>query len=61
MNWEAIGAVGEVSGALLVGVTLIYLAIQDPVANRAAREISRLVRRVSSHTEIRCPFHPAVM
>ena len=28
MNWQAIGAVGEVLGGLLVGVTLIYLAIQ---------------------------------
>ena len=26
MNWEAIGAIGEVLGAILVGATLIYLA-----------------------------------
>ena len=31
MNWEAIGAVGEVGGALLVGVTLIYLGLHGPV------------------------------
>lgn len=28
MNWEAIGAVGEVLGALAVVLTLVYLAIQ---------------------------------
>jgi len=28
MNWEAIGAIGEIAGAVLVGITLIYLAVQ---------------------------------
>ncbi len=28
MNWDAIGAVGEVLGATLVGATLIYLAVR---------------------------------
>ena len=28
MNWDAIGAIGQVLGALLVGITLIYLARQ---------------------------------
>ena len=28
MNWDAVGAIGQVVGALLVGVTLIYLARQ---------------------------------
>ena len=28
MNWEAVSAVGQVAGAVLVGVTLIYLARQ---------------------------------
>ena len=28
MNWEAIGAIGEILGALAVLVTLLYLAIQ---------------------------------
>jgi len=28
MNWDAIGAIGEIIGALAVVVTLIYLAIQ---------------------------------
>ena len=28
MNWDALGAVGELLGAVLVGTTLIYLAFQ---------------------------------
>ena len=28
MNWEAIGAIGEVAGALAVFGTLLYLALQ---------------------------------
>ncbi len=28
MNWEAIGAIGEITGALAVVITLIYLSIQ---------------------------------
>ena len=37
MNWEAIGAAGEVLGAVAVFVTLVYLATQI----RHAREESR--------------------
>jgi hypothetical protein len=28
MNWDAIGAIGEIVGALAVLITLIYLAMQ---------------------------------
>lgn len=28
MNWEAVGAVGEIAGAITVLITLIYLALQ---------------------------------
>ena len=28
MNWEAIGAIGEITGALAVVVTLVYLSFQ---------------------------------
>jgi hypothetical protein len=28
VNWEAVGAIGQLVGAVLVGVTLIYLALQ---------------------------------
>ena len=37
MNWEAIGAVGEVMGALGVVVTLAYLASQIRAQNRESR------------------------
>lgn len=37
MNWDAIGAVGEILGAAGVIVTLAYLARQIHVSNRAAR------------------------
>ena len=37
MNWDAIGAVGEIVGAVAVIATLIYLAIQIKDSARAAR------------------------
>jgi hypothetical protein len=56
MNWEAIGAVGEIVGALAVLVTLIYLAIQVRHTRRAqqaeAIRANRLERR-EFHTAIR--------
>jgi len=37
MNWEAIGAIGEIVGALAVVGSLVYLASQIRVSNIAAR------------------------
>jgi len=37
MNWDAIGAIGEVIGAMAVVLSLIYLATQVHVSNRLAR------------------------
>ena len=37
MNWDAIGAIGEVVGALAVVLSLIYLATQIRAGTRAAR------------------------
>ena len=37
INWEAIGAIGEVAGAIGVIVTLIYLAIQIRHNTRSSR------------------------
>ena len=34
MNWEAIGAIGEVIGAAAVVITLVYLAIQIRQSNQ---------------------------
>ncbi len=44
MSWEAIGAIGEVIGALAVVVTLAYLASQVRYAKIAASDSNRLVR-----------------
>ena len=37
MNWEAIGAIGEIVGAAAVVLTLIYLAGQVKTSNRLSR------------------------
>ena len=42
MNWEAIGAVGEIAGATAVVLSLIYLAIQGRQNSNMARAESRL-------------------
>jgi len=38
MNWEAIGAVGEIIGAIAVVVSLVYLASQLRQGNELAKE-----------------------
>ena len=35
MNWEAIGAIGEVLGAVSVLITLLYLSRQISASNKA--------------------------
>jgi hypothetical protein len=37
MNWEAIGAVGSILGAITVVVSVVYLARQISMSNRLAR------------------------
>ena len=37
MNWDAIGAVGEIVGAMAVVVSLVYLGSQIRVQNRESR------------------------
>ena len=44
MNWEAIGATGEILGALAVVLTLIYLAVQVRHARDATMDQNRLTR-----------------
>ena len=44
MNWEAIGAVGELLGATVVVITLIYLAMQVKSAKLTAIDANRLAR-----------------
>ena len=42
INWEAIGAVGEVAGALGVIITLVYLSVQIRASTLASRVESKL-------------------
>ena len=44
MNWEAIGAIGEIVGALAVVLTLVYLAYQVRYAKTATVDQNRLTR-----------------
>jgi len=53
MNWDAIGAAGEVVGAIAVVVSLMYLAVQIRAQNRESRlasihEILNAFRNVQS-------------
>lgn len=41
MNWEALGAIGEVLGSLLVLATLIYVAIQTRDLNKQSQAEAR--------------------
>ena len=53
MNWDAIGAVGEILGAAAVVATLVYLAIQVRSAKSAAADVNRLSRAVGVRENIR--------
>ncbi len=44
MNWEAIGAIGEILGAFAVVLTLAYLAVQVRYAKLATADQNRLNR-----------------
>jgi hypothetical protein len=37
MNWDALGAIGEVVGAIAVVVSLLYLAVQIRAQNRESQ------------------------
>ena len=62
MDWDAIGAVGEILGAIAVVVTLIYFGKQLTQANRistvtGARELQQMYTHVytliTTNSEIR--------
>ena len=61
MNWDALGAIGEIAGALGVILTLLYLARQINESNRATRQsatqeiqnqIAQWVYKTNSSTEL---------
>jgi hypothetical protein len=47
MDWDAIGATGEIIGALAVVVTLLYLARQTRVSGKASISASRSASAVA--------------
>ena len=62
MNWEAIGAIGEIVGALAVVLTLAYLALQVTTAKRAtidqntlsrANGVREMILAISTNDELR--------
>ena len=55
MNWEAIGAVGEILGAIAVLVTLIYLATQIKQHTLATRAVTN-----SAYAEAAREFNMAI-
>ena len=55
MNWEAIGAIGEIIGALAVFLTLAYLAIQIRQNTKAVRA-SAIDSSVNAMQDIRKVF-----
>ena len=44
MNWEALGSIGEIVGAIAVMVSLLFLAIQIRLGAQATQENSALLR-----------------
>jgi hypothetical protein len=55
MNWDAIGAVGEIVGALAVVVSLLYLAGQIRVSNKASR--NSLIQELQGTVKIVFQMH----
>ena len=68
MNWDAIGAIGEISGALVVVVTLIYVAWQVRQhttqlrieSHRATAELQIQVNRIFYNPVIAKDIHSAL-
>jgi hypothetical protein len=52
MNWDALGAIGEIIGAIAVLATLIYLAIQTRLTRKAVEESSQHAYQQATHTAI---------
>ena len=50
MNWEALGAIGEIIGAAAVLITLVYLAVQIRQNTRQIGDSTRALRLTSRDT-----------
>jgi hypothetical protein len=53
MNWEAIGAIGEIFGGLAVLVTLIYLAQQIKQSTRS-QSIATYEAAITGYNDVQC-------
>ena len=49
MNWEAIGAIGEVVGATAVFISLLYLALQIRNSRRSDQIVAAAGASIASH------------
>ena len=58
MNWDAIGAIGEIVGAFAVVVSLVYLAIQIRGQNRESR-LAAMHEIAVAYRESNIPFADA--
>ena len=61
MDWDAIGAIGEIVGALAVGVTLLYLARQTKVSGKATVSASRSASAVALKSSKALEITPAIL
>jgi hypothetical protein len=50
LNWEAVGAIGEIVSAVAVLITLVYLAVQIRQNNRQIEANTRVVRLAARGT-----------
>ena len=69
MNWDAIGAIAELAGAVTILVTLVYLAVQVKYARLATTDASRENRVVGirdlnnnllNHTDVRTAWNESM-
>ncbi|MCJ7451002.1 MAG: hypothetical protein MUO39_00800 [Steroidobacteraceae bacterium] len=58
MNWAAIGAIGEIVGAMAVVVSLVYLAIQIREQNKESR-LAAMHEIAVAYRESNIPFADA--
>ena len=59
MEWEAIGATGEVLGALILVVTVAYLAVQVRYARQATIDQNILSRAQGVQEQMLSDYEPA--
>ena len=61
MNWDAVGAVGELAGAAAVIITLFYLALQVKQATSEARASARQAVAQMNVDSLVASFNPPVL